>query len=64
MRSVLRGASGQKNNRNVRQLRMIAEAFADLQAVGIGQHDIKNQQIRAFTAPAQLYSAAPRLRAG
>src|SRR5205823_3143853 len=48
-----RRASRQKNDRNVRQLRMVPNALADIQPVRIGQHNIQQDEIRPLTA-AQL----------
>ncbi len=53
-------SSGKENDRHVRQLGMISQAFANLQAIGIRQHDIENRQVGPF-ASAKLNCAASGL---
>src|SRR6185437_3962080 len=57
----LRGPRRKKNERNVRQFRMLPDALADIEAVRFRQHNIQKDQIGPFTA-AQIDGASPGLR--
>ena len=52
----LAGARGQEDHRDGGQIGILADAFADIEAVGIGQHDIQQNQVRPHLA-AQLDGA-------
>src|SRR5690242_5017221 len=58
-----RHARSQKDDRYVSQLGVIAQRFADLQAVGIRQHDVQNHQVGPLP-PAQFHRASAGLRSG
>ncbi|SPE31588.1 hypothetical protein SBA6_160018 [Candidatus Sulfopaludibacter sp. SbA6] len=59
----LGGPRGQKDDGGGGEVRVLADAFADVEAVGIGQHDIEQDQVRAHL-PAQLQRAFPGLQSG
>jgi len=46
----LRGARGQKKDRDVADIRIGPNPLADLQPVGIRQHDVQDDQIGSFSA--------------
>ena len=50
MRSVSGSARGQENDGSMRELGMRANGLADLQAVGIREHDVQNDEVGLFTA--------------
>ena len=58
----LRGAGGEKDHGDRSEFGVRADALADIQAIGIGQHDIEQDQVRPFAA-AQLDRAFAGLRA-
>ena len=56
-----RSARGEKDNGCLRQLRVVADAFADIEPVRIRQHDIEQNEIWTHT-PAEIERAAAGLR--
>ncbi len=58
-----RRARGQKDNRNLRELGVVPDGFADVEPVGIGQHDIEQNQI-GLCPSAEIDRAATALRTG
>ena len=56
-------ARGEKNNRRLRQFGIVADPFADIEPVGIGQHDIEQDQVGP-NPPAKVEGAPPGLRPG
>ncbi len=54
-------ARGEKDDREMGQFGVAADAAANIEPVGIGKHDIENDQVRLF-APAQPQRAFAGLR--
>ncbi len=57
------GARGEENHRNMRQLGVPPNRFADFQAIGIRQHYVQNDQVRPLPA-AEFQRPFARLRSG
>ena len=53
---------GEENDGDVSQFGVAADRFADIEAVGIRQHDIQKDQVRPL-APAEVESSLPSLGA-
>ncbi len=58
-----RSARGQEDDRRLRQLGIVADALADIQPVGIGQHDVEQDEVGA-DPPAKVEGATAGLRPG
>ena len=63
MRSVSEARAVRKMIGSAGQVGILADAFADVQAVGIGQHDVEQDQVGTHLA-AQLDRALAGLRSG
>ncbi len=57
----LAGAGGEKDHWNADEFRVAAYAFADVESVGIGKHDVEQDEVGLFTA-AEVDCAPARLR--
>ena len=58
-----RGARGEEDDGGLGEFGVVPDAFADIEAVGIGEHDVEQNQIGANSA-AKVDGATPGLRAG
>src|SRR5215471_17697745 len=57
------GAGGQEDHRGLREIRVLPDALADVQTVGIGKHDVEQDEVGTHLA-AKLDGAAASLQAG